>query len=53
MMNKRACYKRKVFLKTLNQTQESFNIKALSAGVYSLQIITATEKTNLKFIKAK
>lgn len=41
----------KSIYKTLSQTQESFNINSLSAGVYSLQIITETGKTNLKFIK--
>ena len=35
------------------QMQQTFNIKNLSAGVYNLQIVTETEKANLKFIKQK
>lgn len=39
--------------KTLSQTQESFNVNSLSAGVYSIQIITESGKTSLKFIKGE
>lgn len=39
--------------KNISRAQESFNIKTLSPGLYTLQIMTTTEKTNLKFIKAE
>jgi len=37
--------------KNSSQLQQTFNVKSLSPGVYNLQIVTETEKTNLKFIK--
>ncbi len=39
--------------KNISQMQQSFNIKALSPGLYTLQIMSSTEKTNLKFIKGE
>lgn len=37
--------------KSGSQMQQTFNVKSLSPGVYNLEIVTETEKKNLKFIK--
>lgn len=42
----------KSIYKNVSQTQQSFDVKTLQPGVYNLQIVSAAEKTNLRFIKA-